>query len=210
MAGTTETQLKDLVGSLHLRHRFLGVFDNSFPGFIDSNKPASAIVNTGSRATGGMHWIGFAYEPHRRVCYMFDPFGWSDPKLWEIYKFKYDRFLRRTGLQQPDRCITLIKSTQAVQCPCSAACGLFAALFIASFDKYPLKPMNGNPIIDVVVGVNHDHLYKPEYIEILHRNQERMYSWFLMHSPYFKANANVLMRDTAINSIPENHYQKLL
>lgn len=209
MAGTTETQLKELVASLHPRHRFLGVFDKSFPGFIDPRRPSSAIVNTGSRASGGMHWIGFAYEPTRRVCYMFDPFGWSDSKLWEIYKFKYESFLRRTGLQQPDRCITLIKSTESVQCPCSAACGLFSALFIASFDHYPLKPMNGNPIIDVLVGIKHENMYKPQFREVLHRNQQRMYIWFKTHSNYFKCNAAILMRDTALDSMPENHHQIL-
>lgn len=209
MAGTSESQLKALVSSLHLRHRFLGVFDNSFPGFIDPNSPASAIVNTGSRASGGMHWIGFAYEPSTRTCYMFDPFGWSDPKLWEIYKFKYDGFLRRTGLSQPDRCINLVKSTEAVQCPCSAACGLFAALFIASFDRYPRKPMNGNPVIDVVVGVKHENMYKPPFVAILHRNQERMYLWFRANSNYFRTNESQIRSETALDSIPENHIQRL-
>lgn len=209
MAGTTESQLKDLVVSLHLRHRFLGVFDNSFPGFIDPYRPASAIVNTGSRASGGMHWIGFAYEPSARICYMFDPFGWSDSKLWTIYKFKYESFLRKTGLQQPDRCITLVKSNEAVQCPCSAACGLFAALFIASFDRYPRNPMKGNPIIDVVVGVKHENMYKPPFVDILHRNQERMYLWFAKNSNYFKANEARLKSETALDSIPENHFQRL-
>lgn len=205
MSGTTETQLRDLVASLGLRHRFLGVFDNSFPGFLDVTRPASAIVNTGSRASGGMHWIGFAYEPTRRICYMFDPFGWSDPKLWQIYKFKYDVFLRRTGLRQLDRCITLVKSTEAVQCPCSAACGLFSALFIASFDRYPSRPMNDNPIIDTVVGVRHDKMYNPMYREVLHRNQERMYVWFMQHSSYFRHHAENLKRETALNVMPENH-----
>ncbi|UKS51824.1 protease [Falcon aviadenovirus A] len=208
-SGTTETQLQDLVASVHLRHRFLGVFDNSFPGFIDPTQPASAIVNTGSRSSGGMHWIGFAYEPTRRICYMFDPFGWSDENLWKIYRFKYESFLKRTGLKQPDRCITLVKSNQAVQCPCSAACGLFSALFIVSFDRYPLRPMDGNPIIDVLVGVDHKYMYHPFYMEILHRNQTRMYYWFARNSNYFRAHEDLLRRETSINAIPENHYKQI-
>lgn len=204
-AGTTETQLRELVASLHPRHRFMGVFDNAFPGFLDPAVPASAIVNTGSRSSGGMHWIGFAYEPVRKTCYMFDPFGWTDQKLWDLYHFKYQQLIKRTGLRQQDRCITLVKSTQAVQCPCSAACGLFAALFVASFDRYPARPMDGNPVIDVVVGVDHRHLYDPAYQRVLHRNQERMYYWFARNSNYFRAHEEQLKRETTLNALPQNH-----
>lgn len=205
MSGTTESQLRDLVAAMHLRHRFLGVFDRSFPGFLDPTSPASAIVNTGSRASGGMHWIGFAYDPNYGRCYMFDPFGWSDRELYALYKVKYDAFLKTTGLRQRDRCIELVRSVQAVQCPCSAACGLFSALFIASFDRYRNKPMNGNPIIDTVVGVSHDNMYKPAFREVLHRNQERMNTWFKQNNAYFRQHAQLLERETAINTIPENH-----
>lgn len=207
MSGTTETQLRDLVSAMHLKHRFLGVFDNTFPGFMNPNQRASAIVNTGSRASGGMHWIGFAYEPSGRLCYMFDPFGWSDAELWRIYKFKYESFLRRTGLQQADRCITLVKSVQAVQCPCSAACGLFAALFIASFDAYPRNPMSKNPIIDVVNGVPHDKLHLPEYQRILHRNQDHLYQWFVRTNAYFRDNERLLERETSLYALPDFHAQ---
>lgn len=205
MSGTSDFQLKSLVAAFHLKHRFLGVFDNSFPGFINPNVASSAIINTGSRQSGGMHWIAFAYDPSLRRCYMFDPFGWSDSKLWTIYKFKYDRLLKRTGLSQNDRCITLIKSTQAVQCMCSAACGLFSALFIASFDKYPSKPMDGNNIIDILVGVDHSKMNLPEYIDILHRNQERMYTWFEFNNNYFRYNSIKLRKETAIESINDVH-----
>ena len=206
MAGTSESQLRSLVAALHLRHKFLGVFDNSFPGFLDTTRPSSAIVNTGSRESGGMHWIGFAFDPRVKKCYMFDPFGWSDKKLWEIYKVKYDNMMRRTGLSQSDRCFELVRSVDAVQCPCSAACGLFSVLFIASFDRYPSSPMNNNPIIDVVVGVNHDNMYKKPFIEILHRNQERMYHWMMLNNSYFRMHKDLLERDTSINTLPSpNH-----
>nr|WGL40806.1 protease [Tawny frogmouth aviadenovirus A] len=205
MAGSSESELRHLVASLHLRHRFLGVFDNTFPGFLRPEEPASAIVNTGSRQSGGMHWIAFAYDPRRGVCYMFDPFGWSDSKLWQLYRVKYDAFLRRTGLKQRDRCIRLVRSTQAVQCPCSAACGLFAVLFVASFDRYPNKPMDGNPVIDTVVGVNHDQMYRPAFREVLHRNQERLYFWLTRESPYFRAHRLHFERETALDTLPENH-----
>uniref|UniRef100_A0AB38ZPA7 Protease n=1 Tax=Psittacine aviadenovirus B TaxID=2169709 RepID=A0AB38ZPA7_9ADEN len=202
MSGTTETQLRDLVRSLHLRHHFLGVFDKSFPGFLNPKRPASAIVNTGSRASGGMHWIGFAFDPVGHRCYMFDPFGWTDRDLWDIYKVKYDAFLRRTGLAQSDRCVTLIRSVQAVQCPCSAACGLFCTLFVASFDRYRRNPMDGNPIIDTVDGVNLRRLYDPLYRGVLHDNQERLYAWLRNNSAYFRAHEGVLRSETAINSLP--------
>lgn len=207
MSGTTESQLRDLVAAMHPRHRFLGVFDRSFPGFLDPTRPASAIVNTGSRSSGGMHWIGFAYDPTMRRCYMFDPFGWSDKELYNLYKVKYDAFLKTTGLRQPDRCIELVRSVQAVQCPCSAACGLFSALFIASFDRYRTRPMNGNPIIDTVVGVDHANMYKPAFQAVMHRNQERMYAWFSRNNPYFSAHRLALERETAINTLPENHVE---
>lgn len=205
MAGTTESQLRDLVAAMHLRHRFLGVYDNSFPGFLDSRKPASAIVNTGSRRSGGMHWIAFAFDPASKTCYMFDPFGWSDRSLWEIYRVKYDNLMRRTGLHQPDKCFRLERSVETVQCPCSAACGLFSALFIASFDNYRMRPMNGNPIIDVVQGVKHENMYKPAFQAILHQNQARLYQWFTQNNPYFAAHRYALEEDTRINAIPDNH-----
>lgn len=204
-SGTTESQLRDLVAAMHLRHRFLGVFDKSFPGFLNPGQPASAIVNTGSRASGGMHWIAFAFDPIRRRCYMFDPFGWSDEKLWELYRVKYRSLMRRTGLSQPDRCFELVRSTETVQCPCSAACGLFSALFVASFDRYRQRPMNGNPIIDTVVGVRHDLMRQPAYREILHRNQERLYFWFMKHNGYFRTHERQLKEATALEALPENH-----
>ncbi|QEJ80775.1 protease [Southern Psittacara leucophthalmus aviadenovirus] len=205
MSGTTETELRALVGAMQLHHQFLGVFDNTFPGFLNPARPASAIVNTGSRRSGGMHWIAFAFDPASKKCYMFDPFGWSDRSLWDIYRVKYDSLMRRTGLSQPDKCFKLVRSVECVQCPCSAACGLFSALFIAAFDRYRYKPMLGNPIIDVVVGVDHANMYKPAFQEVLHRNQERMYHWFQTHNPYFAANSQRLREETRINAMPENH-----
>ena len=136
---------------------------------------------------------------------MFDPFGWSDQKLWELYRVKYNAFMRRTGLRQPDRCFTLVRSTEAVQCPCSAACGLFSALFIVSFDRYRSKPMDGNPVIDTVVGVKHENMNSPPYRDILHRNQERTYYWWTKNSAYFRAHQEELRRETALNALPENH-----
>lgn len=136
---------------------------------------------------------------------MFDPFGWTDSELWKLYKVKYDTMLRRTGLQQRDRCFTLIRSTEAVQCPCSAACGLFSALFVASFDRYRNHPMRGNPIIDTVVGVKHELMYKPEFVAVLHRNQERMYLWFQLNNGYFRIHAEELKRETRLFSLPEYH-----
>lgn len=207
MAGTTETELKQLISAMRLRHRFLGVYDNSFPGFLNPNVAASAIVNTGSRSSGGMHWIAFAFDPATKKCYMFDPFGWSDEMLWRIYQVKYNNLMRRTGLSQPDKCFQLVRSVECVQCPCSAACGLFSALFIASFDAYRYKPMIGNPIIDILVGVSHANMYKPEFREILHRNQERMYHWFKTNNSYFASRRAELERETRINALPENHVQ---
>nr|WJJ54616.1 MAG: protease [Otus scops adenovirus] len=207
MSGTTETELRHLVAAMHLQHRFLGVYDNSFPGFLNPAQSASAIVNTGSRASGGMHWIAFAFDPVTKRCYMFDPFGWSDSKLWELYKVKYDALMRRTGLKQADRCFQLVRSTETVQCPCSAACGLFSALFIASFDKYRNSPMNHNPIIDVVDGVPHSEMFDAEGRAMLHANQDRLYSWFANTNRYFRANEKRLRAETAINSLPGNHVE---
>ncbi|BCZ16704.1 protease [Aviadenovirus bubonis] len=207
MSGTSESELRDLVAAMHLRHRFLGVFDKTFPGFLQPHHSASAIVNTGSRASGGMHWIAFAFDPTTKRCYMFDPFGWSDAKLWELYKVKYDTLMRRTGLRQADKCFQLVRSTESVQCPCSAACGLFSALFLASFDRYRNHPMNRNPIIDVVEGVPHNEMYSLYGREILHLNQERMYDWFSRHNSYFRAHESALRRATAINSLPDNHVE---
>lgn len=200
MAGTSSSELVTLVNSLGLNSFFLGVFDKHFPGFIDLNRIAYAIVNTGDYASGGVHWIAFAYDPNGRIFYIFDPFGWSKKDLWKFYKFQYDRIVKNTALSN-GRCVRLVKSIETVQCPCSAACGLFCLLFLSSFYHYRHTPMCNNPIIDIVNGVCHNKMKNPVSIKVLHCNQEKLYDWLYINSVYFRDNEYVIKQNTKINSM---------
>lgn len=202
--GTSSSELIKMVYSLGIQSNFLGVFDKNFPGFLNPSMRACAIVNTGDVMSGGVHWIAFAYEPSTRTFTMFDPFGFSKLELLKKYQFQYDRMLRNTAISG-GRCIRLVKSTEAVQCPCSAACGLFCVLFLASFCMYPQSPMSHNPIIDIVQGVPHSKLYTSVGISVTHTNQERLYTWLYMYSLYFRNHVDVIKRNTRINAM-NMHY----
>ncbi|UVZ42956.1 protease [Siadenovirus carbocapituli] len=198
--GTSTSELKCLVYSLGLHVNFLGVYDKYFPGFLDTAKRCSAIVNTGDVTSGGVHWIAFAYDPTAAKFFMFDPFGWSKSDLLKKYQFQYERMLRNTALSG-NRCVQLVKSIESVQCPCSAACGLFCVLFLASFNKYSNSPMCNNSIIDVVDGVSHKLLYTPAGIAITHANQIKLYDWLYVNSSYFRKNVVEIKNNTRINAI---------
>ncbi|ALB78147.1 protease [unidentified adenovirus] len=204
MAGTSTSELIHIVKSLGIDAYFLGVFDKNFPGFLDVHKVSYAIVNTGDYVSGGMHWIAFAYDPNGSLFYMFDPFGWSNKDLYKHYKFQYDRMLKHTALQG-NRCIRLLKSVEAVQCLCSAACGLFCCLFLASFYHYRFSPLCNNPIIDIVTGVPHSVLNSPRGIKITHCNQKKLYDWLYVNCLYFRKNAREIKNNTRINAVTA-HY----
>lgn len=203
--GTSSSELRNLVLSLGIQN-FLGVFDKNFPGFLASQKRACAIVNTGDINSGGVHWIAFAYEPISLTFYMFDPFGFSKSELLKKYQFEYDRMVKNTAFSGISRCIRLVKSTEAVQCPCSAACGLFCVLFLASFTYFPINPMCNNAIIDIVQGVPHNQLFTTNGTNITHANQKNLYLWLYNHSMYFRENECVIKYNTKINAINVHYF----
>lgn len=199
--GTSTSELKNIVYSLGLQSNFLGVYDKNFPGFIDINTVSYAIVNTGDYNSGGVHWIAFSFDPVRKKFYMFDPFGWSKRDLLKKYQFQYDRMIKNTALSSNDRCVTLVKSTEAVQCTCSAACGLFCCLFLASFVHYRWSPLVNNPIIDIVHGIKHSEMYTPYGIYVTHTNQEKLYQWLYANCYYFRCNYVSLEQNTRLYAI---------
>lgn len=200
--GTSTTDLKNIVYSLGIGANFLGVYDNSFPGFIHLSKPCYAIVNTGDYISGGVHWIAFAFDPVSLKFYMFDPFGFSKADLYKKYKFQYDVIIKNTALNSSlSRCVTLIKSTEAVQCTCSAACGLFCCLFLASFYHYRYSPMKNNPVIDVVDGIKHSDMYTEHGISVTHFNQIKLYKWLYENSLYFRENIKEITHNTRFYAI---------
>ncbi|QHB43563.1 MAG: protease [psittacine adenovirus 7] len=202
MAGTSTSELIAIVKSLQLDANFLGVFDKNFPGFLDTSKLAYAIVNTGDYISGGVHWIAFAFDPTSAIFYMFDPFGWSKADLLQKYQFQYDRMIKATAMHTQSRCVRLVKSVQAVQCICSAACGLFCCLFLASFYYYRHSPMINNPIIDIVRGIPLADMLTPFGIFVTHQNQKNLYLWLYVHSMYFRMHAREIKHNTRINIIP--------
>lgn len=198
--GTSRSELLNIVLSLGLPN-FRGVYDKHFPGFLNPDKVQYAIVNTGDVVSGGMHWIAFAFDPNAYKFYMFDPFGFSNKDLLRRYQFQYKQMMKNTALSNPSRCVQLFKSTQAVQCPCSAACGLFCCLFLASFEMYRNTPMSCNPIIDVVQGVDHRLLLTPKGTQVTHTNQEKLYDWLYINCKYFRRNVNTIKKETRLNAI---------
>ncbi|AWY10563.1 protease [Polar bear adenovirus 1] len=195
--GSTEEELRYIIRDLGIDSIFLGTFDRTFPGFISKHKTCCAIVNTGTRREGGVHWLAMGWHPRSRTFYMFDPFGFSDDKLKQIYDFEYHTLMKRSAiLSTPDRCLTLVTSTQSVQGPDSAACGLFCCLFLYGFKKWPMSAMD-NPVINILHGVSNNKLYDPKCQHILENNQKELYAFLSRTSPYFNSKRAMIEANTS-------------
>lgn len=193
MSGSSEQELKNLVSSLNLQAGFLGTFDCRFPGFISKNKKQTAIVNTGPREQGGVHWIALAWDPTSYKMFLFDPLGWSDRDLAKYYGFSYQNMVARSALSSPDRCVTLVKNTQAVQCTCAGSCGLFCVLFLYCFHLRPSNPF-GTSLFQSLEGAKSAMV--PSLPTHLHNNQTILYKFLMNHSVYFRNNAPHMVSNT--------------
>lgn len=200
--GSREEELRAIVRDLGISPYFLGTFDKRFPGFLHRDKLSCAIVNTAARETGGAHWLALAWFPNAKNFYFFDPFGFSDHKLKQIYQFEYEGLLRRSALAG-DGCVNLVKSTETVQGPNSAACGLFCCMFLHAFVNWPDRPMSRNPTMDLLTGVPNADMMKPSSLAILRENQNQLYKFLSSHSPYFRAHRPQIERDTSFNKLLE-------
>ena len=203
-AGSSEEEIRAIVGDLGTAAaHFLGTFDKRFPGFIRAEAPATAIVNTAGRETGGVHWLALGWDPASKTVTMFEPYGFSDAKLKQIYRFEYDGLLRRSALtSSDDRCVQLVKSEQSVQGPNSAACGLFCCLFVAAFDALRSDPLgDANPVMGPVRGVDNCRLRDPRAQLTLRANQEYLYSYLHRHSPYFRHQEARIRQATAFDRL---------
>lgn len=200
--GSCEVELKAIAQDLELFPFFLGTFDKYFPGFINKNKMCCAIVNTASRQTGGVHWLAFGWFPAKQTFYLFDPFGFSDAKLKQLYSFQYEGLMKRSAISStPDRCITLVRTDKAVQGPYSAACGLFCLLFLYAFTRWPNAPFDKNPAFGPLRAVSSQLLLTPKAQDAFCANQKFLYTFLWKHSAYFRHHADVIMKNTAVNKL---------
>lgn len=200
--GSSEEELRAIVRDLGVAPYFLGTFDKRFPGFIRQNKRACAIVNTAGRETGGVHWLAFGWEPNTHTFYMFDPFGFSDSKLKQIYQFEYEGLLRRSAIESTgDRCINLVRTDHSVQGPHSAACGLFCCLFLYAFVHFPRDPLDHNPAMGPIQGVANARLDDPASQSILAQNQRHLYQFLASHSAYFRSHRAQIENKTAFDKV---------
>lgn len=198
MSGTSESELRDLLSSLHLTYGFLGTFDCRFPGFLQKNKVQTAIVNTGPRELGGVHWIAMAWDPVYYKMYIFDPLGWKETQLKSLYNYSYQAMLKRSALTEGERCITVEKNTQGVQCTCSGACGLFCVFFLYCFNKYRGKAFK-NELFQSLNGAIPS--LTPSDPNLLHKNQNLLYDFFICKSSYFRKNKKMLIDNTKLGLI---------
>ena len=167
-------------------------------------KETAAIVNTAGRETGGVHWLALGWDPASRTVTMFEPYGFSDAKLKQIYHFEYEGLMRRSAISNtPDRCLRLVKSVESVQGRHSAACGLFCCLFIAAFEALRSDPLgDANPVMGPIKGVDNSRLSDPRVQPVLRANQEYLYAFLQRHSPYFRAHEARIRAATAFDRIP--------
>nr|WMQ77652.1 protease [Zoothera dauma adenovirus] len=198
MSGTSESELKAIISSMGLQKYFIGTFDCRFPGFIDQRRKQVAIVNTGPRESGGLHWIALCYDNTSFTVFLFDPLGWSELDLERQYGFSYKGMLKRSAMMTPDRCVKLTKNTQAVQCTCSGACGLYCVLFVYCFDKNPSNPFKV-PILQDMEG--HAARLKPSNPKDMHDNQLKLYNFLYDKSSYFRKNCDSLISNTRVGLI---------
>ncbi|QEJ80733.1 protease [Psittacine adenovirus 3] len=198
MSGTSEAELWQLMRSLGISSSFLGTFDCSFPGFIRADQKQTAIINTGSRESGGMHWIAMAWEPRGKVLYLFDPLGWKERDLMRYYGFSYKAMVARSALSTPSHCVTLERNTQAVQCTCSGACGLFCVVFLYCFNVCPSAPATVK-VLEAMEGTA--SALRPTDPAKLHWNQKVMYRFLSANSSYFRKHERTLVYNTRLGLI---------
>lgn len=209
MSGTSESEIRAMLRDLGVGEVFVGTFDNSFSGFKRSKVPMCAIVNTGSRQSGGVHWIAAGIEPAARRIYVFDPLGWNDSQLQRLYRFSIYPMLHKTIDNYETRekyfknCFIVTRNTQAVQCSCAGSCGLFCVLFVYCFSKNPHMATEDR-LLQSLDGKK--AAVRPSHWQALHANQELLYSFLSNRCKYFRDRARDMEQNTRTGLIKTHEF----
>lgn len=213
MSGTSESEIRAMLRDLGVDKVFIGTFDNSFNGFKRSKVPMCAIVNTGSRESGGVHWIAAGIDPRSRKIYVFDPLGWNDAQLQRMYRFSIYPMLRKTldnyelkgsayDYNKKD-CFIVTRNTQAVQCSCAGSCGLFCVLFVYCFSKNP-HLANEDNLLQTMDGEK--AAVRPTHWQTLHANQDLLYTFLNNRCDFFRRRAREIIQNTKTGLIKTHDF----
>lgn len=209
MSGTSESEIRAMLRDLGVGRVFIGTFDNTFGGFKRSKVPLCAIINTGSRQSGGVHWIAAGIVPAAKRIFVFDPLGWNDAQLRRLYDFSIYPLLSKTmdhydtKASVQDSCFIVSRNSQAVQCSCAGSCGLYCVMFVYCFSRSP-RDVSEDALLQSFDGERAS--VRPTHWKTLHSNQDKLYEFLYHNCTYFRNHSREMKENTKTGLIKTHDF----